>query len=109
MDDPDSVWVKTYRQLFDSFTDVFSLVFPRLDSIYQYFSAKRREQYNAVYKLIDLLDGMADKKRSILQDASNSDIKDVPDHEKDLLQLMLEAELRGEGSWTKRELRVSRH
>ncbi|CDS05604.1 hypothetical protein LRAMOSA08132 [Lichtheimia ramosa] len=105
LDDPDSVWVKTYRQVFDSFTDVFSLVFPRLDPIYRYFSAKHREQYNAVYKLIDLLDGMADKKRSMLQDASNSDIKDVPDHEKDLLQLMLEAELRGEGSWTKRELR----
>ena len=109
MDDPDSVWVKTYRQLFDGFTNVIPLVFPRLDVIYRAISAKRREQYNSVFKLIDLLDDMADKKRALLQDASNSHIRDVPEHEKDLLQLMLEAELRGEGNWTKTELRVSGH
>lgn len=106
MDDPDSVWVKTYRLLFDGFTNVIPLVFPRLDGLYRYFSAKRRAQHDAVYKLIDLLDGVADKKRSMLQDDSNSH-NDVPEHEKDLLQLMLEAELRGEGNWTKKELRVS--
>ncbi|CDH50142.1 cytochrome p450 [Lichtheimia corymbifera JMRC:FSU:9682] len=104
LDDPDSVWVKTYRLLFDGFTNVIPLVFPRLDGLYRYFSAKRRAQHDAVYKLIDLLDGVADKKRSMLQDDSNSH-NDVPEHEKDLLQLMLEAELRGEGNWTKKELR----
>ena len=58
-------------------------------------------------KLIGLLDEMVDKKRQALLDAKNKSVEKVPEHEKDLLTLMLEAEMDGEGVWEKEELRVS--
>ncbi|KAI9249257.1 cytochrome P450 [Phascolomyces articulosus] len=101
--DENSVWVTTYNQVLESFLEVIPTFVPAVDYVYRFFSRQRRERYNATFKLISLLDDLADKKRVELQ--QKPDLDNKAQNEKDLLTLMLEAEIRGEGSWTKEELR----
>lgn len=51
-----------------------------------------------------MLQSLADKRR---QEIMNGDTKDVPEHEKDLLTLMIEADIRDGSETTSTELRVS--
>ncbi|KAI8143755.1 cytochrome P450 [Fennellomyces sp. T-0311] len=100
--DENSVWVKTYSQVLESFMEFIPLIFPKIDYVYRSISPARNERYHSAFKLIKLLNDLADKKRAAL--AEKSDLDDIPQSEKDLLTLMLEAQMRGEGSWTKEEL-----
>ncbi|KAI9496805.1 cytochrome P450 [Zychaea mexicana] len=102
--DENSVWVQKYNQAFKGFMDPIPIIYPRLDRIYRAISKTRRDCYNAAFELIDLLDDLANQKRKLLTEASNNKV-DAPQSEKDLLTLMLEAELNGEGSWTRQDLR----
>ena len=107
--DEDSVWVKTYNRFMESFSD-FTIFFPRISKMLRWFDRTRRERYEAGFKMAELLDNMADEKRQALLDKKNKkEGDDIPDSEKDLLTLMLEAEMNDkEGvSLTKEELRVS--
>ena len=107
--DEDSVWVKTYNQFIQSFSD-FTVFLPRINKVLRWFDRTRREQYEAGFKMAELLDNMAkEKKQALLNKKNKKEGDDIPDSEKDLLTLMLEAEMDDkEGvSLTKEELRVS--
>ncbi|KAG2224183.1 hypothetical protein INT45_001301, partial [Circinella minor] len=107
LNDENSIWVKTYNQFIEGFTD-FTVFLPRINKILRWFDHKRREQYEAGFKLAELLDKMAaEKKQALLEKKTKKDGDDIPDSEKDLLTLMLEAEMNDkEGvSMTKKELR----
>lgn len=107
LDDENSVWLRTYRDALDGFLDML-VFFPKLDSIWQLLYPPRKRRYNAAFKIIKLLDDMINSRRAELRDPALSKTDNgLPEHEKDLLTLMLEAELRGEGSLTHDELRVS--
>ena len=106
LEDENSVWVKTYEMAFKGFMDIIPIAYPRLDWIYRKISKGRRERYNAAFELMGLLDGIADGRRKWLLE-NKSTINNRPNSEKDLLTLMLEGELAGEGIWTKLELRVN--
>ena len=101
--DPDE-WTKTYRLvsdcLFDPVINVFSSYSFILDRIYP----RRRRGVIATRKLGEKFLEIAQQKRMEIKSGVYAD---VPDNEKDLLTLMLEAEEKG-GVWTSEdELRVS--
>ncbi|KAG2228009.1 hypothetical protein INT45_012033 [Circinella minor] len=104
LEDKNSVWVKTYEMAFKGFMDIIPIAYPRLDWIYRKISKERRERYNAAFELMGLLDEIADGRLKWLL-KNKSTISNRPKSEKDLLTLMLEGELAGEGIWTKLELR----
>ncbi|KAI8139672.1 cytochrome P450 [Fennellomyces sp. T-0311] len=104
LDNENSIWVSTYNKVFEGLVE-FTTFFPRIDAFLRWFSSTRRARYNATFKLVGLLDEMTEKRRQELLDAKESSSRDIPDHEKDLLTLMLEAEIRGEIVWEKDELR----
>ncbi|KAI9317045.1 cytochrome P450 [Dichotomocladium elegans] len=102
LEDPDAVWVKEYNLMFEGLMELFPALYPKLAGLYRMLNPKSRARYKATYKLVKLLDEVAEDRREKLAKAPFSS---KPDHEKDLLTLMLEAEMRGEGTWSKQELR----
>ncbi|KAI9490640.1 cytochrome P450 [Zychaea mexicana] len=106
LDQDNSVWVKDYNQLIESLLDPFSM-FPRVSRVLRWISPSRREKHNAAYKLSALLGEMAEQRKCALLENKEQQLHgNVPDSEKDLLTLMLEAEMGGDGaSLSKEELR----
>lgn len=62
---------------------------------------KRKRIHDKTLEFLEMLQTVIDNKRQVLK---NKNIDDIEDNEKDLLTLMLEGELRGEGVLTDREL-----
>lgn len=82
-------------------------IFARFDFIVKYISAERRRINDATVSFNAMLDGLIDKKRQELIDAGGIN-NNIPENEKDLLTLMLEADLRSDKSENSTtELRVS--
>lgn len=104
IEDSNSVWPQTYETIrIGLFSPI--ILFPFLDWLLNYISPSHWGKLNgAIDKLNGLLMDMAKQKREQLQASLDSS---TPENEKDLLTLMLEAELRGEGSASDEELRVS--
>ncbi|KAI9249256.1 cytochrome P450 [Phascolomyces articulosus] len=105
LEDENSVWVKKYELTFKGFMDVIPIIYPKLDYIYRAISKGRRERYNAAFELTKLLDNLADEKRKSLMEKRSTASDNRRQSDKDLLTLMLEAEMAGEGTWSKKELR----
>jgi cytochrome P450 len=84
-------------------------IFAKLDFIAKYISAERRRTIEATTTFNTMLDNLIDKKRQELIDAGGIN-NNIPENEKDLLTLMLEADIRdvesNEESTTTEELRV---
>ncbi|SAL99978.1 hypothetical protein [Absidia glauca] len=101
IEDMNSVWPQTYETIRHG---LFSpiVLFPFLDWLLGYIFPSHWGKLNgAIDKLNGLLMDMAKQKREQLQASVDSL---TPENEKDLLTLMLEAELRGEGSASDEEL-----
>lgn len=100
--DPEN-WTSTYESvnkgLFDPLLNIMGSF-----SFLLAFSSEKRRQIDAVTKLNNKLSQLAEKKRKEVQEDFQSD---KPEHEKDLVTLMLEAEQRGEGITSDEQLRVS--
>ncbi|KAI8143754.1 cytochrome P450 [Fennellomyces sp. T-0311] len=103
VENENSLWMKYYRQMFESFQEGIPSFYPRLDRIYRWISPAREERYQATFRLVELIDNLIEKRREELK--KNPDLNDLSLKEKDLLTLMLEAQMRGEGSWSHQELR----
>lgn len=78
-------------------------IFAKVDFLMHYISPERRRINKATIKFTQMLDELADKKRKEILAGSNSDI---PENEKDLLTLMIEADIRDKGTISNQELRV---
>lgn len=74
-----------------------------MENLLIYVVPKRRKAAKAVVKLNEKFDQLVSTKRQELQ---NGRFSNKPDNEKDLLTLMLEAELQGEALETSEQLRV---
>ena len=105
LEDEGSEWVEACNEVFTSFSDFTSLS-ARADAMLRVFSRSRQEKYKARFRLINMFDDMIEQRRVTLLDTKETSSTNVPDNEKDLLTLLLEAEMRGEGTWRKNELRV---
>ncbi|ORZ06033.1 cytochrome P450 [Absidia repens] len=102
LDNPNSVWSLTYDTIRRGIKNPALTVFPQLDCLLKYVTPGRRHLDQCVTKLNNLLMEVAKEKRRQVQSPSD---KLIPDSEKDLLTLILEAELRGDGSASDEELR----
>ncbi|KAG1050371.1 hypothetical protein G6F43_007348 [Rhizopus delemar] len=99
--DPEN-WTSTYTQLTEALFDPIINVFASMENLLIYVVPKRRKAAKAVVKLNEKFDQLVSTKRQELQ---NGRFSNKPDNEKDLLTLMLEAELQGEALETSEQLR----
>ncbi|CAO0796784.1 unnamed protein product [Mucor circinelloides] len=101
--DPEG-WTETYNIVITSLFNPYVNIFAKVDFLMKYISPERRRINRATARFNNMLQSLADKRR---QDIMNGDTKDVPEHEKDLLTLMIEADIRDGSETTSTELRVS--
>ncbi|KAI8070673.1 cytochrome P450 [Gongronella butleri] len=108
LEDPNSVWTTTYEEIRRGLRNPYNFLFPRYDRWLRHFIPGRRQFDASVDKLNTLLLDMAHTRRTQLKQAAdgtkNDDTASI-DADKDLLTLMLEAEMRGEGVMSDNELR----
>lgn len=69
----------------------------------KYISPERRRINKATIRFNNMLQGLADKRR---QEIVNGETRGIPESEKDLLTLMIEADIRDGSETTTTELRV---
>lgn len=89
-------------------TVLFFLLFQVFDDQLKWMFPSRVEAHHHLDKLLEKIDNMVIEKRATISERINSpDYAAIPDAEKDILSLMLEAEMQGEGKLSDLELRVS--
>ncbi|KAI7886186.1 cytochrome P450 [Lichtheimia hyalospora FSU 10163] len=102
---PDSEWMQRYLRITKAIEDLPFLLFPFLDD--QRFARlvpRRRRAHQDVDAFLAMIDGVIERKRASLKDAGR-DLASVPQSEKDLLTLLIEAESNENGYMTNEELR----
>ena len=105
---PDSEWMQRYLRITKAIEDLPFLLFPFLDN--QRFARlvpRRRRAHQDVDAFLAMIDGVIERKRASLKEAGR-DLATVPQSEKDLLTLLIEAESNENGYMTNEELRVSK-
>jgi cytochrome P450 len=103
----DSEWLEGYDKIRLSVTKPFFLLFQIFDDQLKWMFSSRVEAHRNLDALLEKIDGMvADKRVSITEKINTLEYKALPDSEKDLLTLMIEAELQGEGKLSDLEIRV---
>ncbi|KAI8391099.1 cytochrome P450 [Radiomyces spectabilis] len=108
LEEENSIWRETYENVIASVRDPITNVFPQIDSIRAWFFPSRRARLEGTAKLNNLLLNMAQERRRFLTEQKATGQEDTKsDSEKDLLTLMLEAEIRGEGNLSDEELRTN--
>ncbi|CAO3597962.1 unnamed protein product [Absidia cylindrospora] len=94
-----------WKQVYDQFTldarKPFYGLFPIVDQKFRWLFPQRQEAFNTLDKFKGMLTGVIDSKRKLLKENYDHGVEDA---EKDLLTLMLESEIRGEGVLTDDEL-----
>ncbi|KAG2236257.1 cytochrome P450 [Thamnidium elegans] len=99
--DPEG-WTKTYNIFIVTLFNPWAAIFSKLDFLVKYFSAERRRVDRATDKFNDMIDALTNKRR---QDIENGLKNGIPENEKDLLTLMIEADMREDGNTSTEELR----
>ncbi|KAI9307942.1 cytochrome P450 [Cunninghamella echinulata] len=95
-------WVQTYHTIRKSLQDPIFFLLPFLEKRFLWLFPDRQHKHHLVTKFHNMLDDIITNKRRILE---NQKMNHIEDAEKDLLTLMLESELLGEGSLTNEELK----
>lgn len=76
-----------------------------MDSKHVSWFPKRKHVHDELGKFLKLIDDVIENKRAFLE---NTTLSDIPEAERDILTLMLEAESAEDGRLTDEELRVSK-
>ncbi|KAF1802679.1 cytochrome P450 [Mucor lusitanicus] len=95
-------WTETYNIVITSLFNPYVNIFAKVDFLMKYISPERRRINRATTRFNDMLQGLADTRR---QEILNGETKDVLEHEKDLLTLMIEADIRDGSETLTTELR----
>jgi cytochrome P450 len=104
----DSKWVEGYDTIRFNMAQLFFLLFQVFDDQLKWMCPSRIEAHHQLVILLERIDSMITEKRASITEKINSpDYASMPDAEKDLLTLILEAELQGEGKLSDLELTVS--
>jgi cytochrome P450 len=83
-------------------------IFPMLDQkSLRWLIPERQAMHNEMDRLLKMLDGIIVQKKEMIKQG-NTQNDNLEENEKDLLSLMIESELRGEGVITEEELKVNR-
>ncbi|KAI8070933.1 cytochrome P-450 cyp509A1 [Gongronella butleri] len=101
--DANSPWKVQYeRVIADGRIPLYILV-PALDKHFRWLLPERREAFKRMKAFLNMLGEIIDHKRAILKEEKAAP-SSHEEHDRDLLTLMLESEMRGEGVLTKQEL-----
>lgn len=100
--DPEG-WTSKYNTVVSSLFNPFVNLFAKYDFLIKYVSAERRRVIKATDEFNVMLSRLADTRR---QEILNGEKKNIPENEKDLLTLMIEADVREGVETTTTELRV---
>ncbi|KAI8891346.1 cytochrome P450 [Backusella circina FSU 941] len=102
--DENSEWVQIYRRVDSALQNPLYFFFPSLDSKYLWMFPKRQKEHVFLDRFIGMLDDIIEKRRSgVKMGQTHNPFLD--ENEKDLLTLMLESEMEGNGKMTNEELR----
>ncbi|KAI8093088.1 cytochrome P-450 cyp509A1 [Halteromyces radiatus] len=99
--DKDSEWKKVYDENTRNLRDPMYALFPILEQKFLWLFPKRQQAHKTLDKFLGMLSGIVEHKRRVLRENVDNGVEEA---EKDLLTLMLESELRGEGVLTNDEL-----
>lgn len=106
LDDQHNDWVESYEMIRQGLRNPVNAVLARYNFITKYLIPGRAKQKAATHKLNSLLLDMAGRKRAELE--KHPELRELPDSEKDLLTLMVEANMESGDDPTSAELlRVS--
>lgn len=100
--DPEG-WTDTYNIVITSLFNPYVNIFAKIDFLMKYISPERRRINRATIRFNNMLQDLADTRR---QEIVNGETEGVPENEKDLLTLMIEADIRDGSETTTTELRV---
>lgn len=82
----------------------FFLILPMLDSTYLSWFKERQKVHKMLDEFIENIDGIIEEKRQLVKEKKTDNFQE---EEKDLLTLMIESDMKGEGKGlTNEELRV---
>ncbi|CDS08804.1 hypothetical protein LRAMOSA10165 [Lichtheimia ramosa] len=101
IDDPNSEWVIRYRDIMSATINPWFIIFYNLDMKYRFLFPGRMRMHREMDVFLGMMDQVIAHKRQILSKQQSK----VPESERDLLTLMIEAENSGEGTMTNEELR----
>lgn len=101
----DNEWVKTYNAIDKGLQDPFFFVLPILDTKLLWLSPKRQAVHREVERFTAMIDQIIIKKREAIATGTNQNDA-LEENEKDLLTLMIEAQAKGEGIMSNKELKV---
>jgi cholesterol 24(S)-hydroxylase len=87
--------------------DPLYFMFPVLEAHFLWMLPKRRQAHKELAKFKAMLRNMIDEKRKKVE-SGQAQNENLEENEKDLLFLMLESEMQGEGKMTNDELEVRR-
>lgn len=106
----DSAWLEGYDKIRLNVTKPFFLLFQIFDDQLKWMFSSRVEAHRNLDELLERIDKMVTDKRAIItQEINTPEYMALPNSEKDLLTLMIEAELQGEGKLSDLEIRVSKN
>ncbi|CAO3616481.1 unnamed protein product [Cunninghamella blakesleeana] len=100
-----SEWVNVYNTIKTAVQSPLFALFPFLDQYFLWLLPKRKEKHFLAQRFQNMLQDIIEHKRHILNKQKKYSMDNDNDGEKDLLTLMLESELAGEGSLNNDEIR----
>ncbi|KAI8369193.1 cytochrome P450 [Choanephora cucurbitarum] len=101
----DNMWVTTYNVINEGFLSAIHLLFPCLDHKDSFLlSPKRRKVHYHVTRFLGMIDQVILNKREAIENGKLENDY-LAENEKDLLTLMIEGEMRGEGIMSNDDLR----
>ncbi|ORX55715.1 cytochrome P-450 cyp509A1 [Hesseltinella vesiculosa] len=99
--DENSKWKLLYDATVKSIRTPLHVMLPVLDQKYRWLFPGRNAEYEVMRSFRNMLEQVIDHKRKLLDENKEHS---VDENDRDLLTLMIEGEMRGEGSLTKEEL-----
>ncbi|KAF7728619.1 cytochrome P450-dit2 [Apophysomyces ossiformis] len=104
VEQPDNEWVNTYNSVMKGHLDPLFNFFPKLDQSFLWLFPERQRLHRELTHFLAMLDNLILHKREALKNQKPN--PNLEENEKDLLTLMIESELNGEGAMSNEELMV---
>lgn len=98
-------WIRVYDNIRNNLADPFFILFQIFDDELKWMFPRRVAAHKDLDKLLGNIDRVVMERKAEMA-SSNSKFSKIPEAEKDILTLMLEAEQQGEGKLSDLELKV---
>jgi cytochrome P450 len=97
-------WSSTYEIVISALFNPWLNIFAKVDFMFKYISPHRRRVMKATTRFNGMLQSLTEQRR---KEILEGDTVGVPEGEKDLLTLMIEADIRENTETSTKEMRVS--